>query len=112
MIRKWREEGVGALGSRLFIAGNLIAMLGYEHGRWHLSLSTKSKRYPTWDEIADARYDLVPREVADMAMVLPRPEDYVNIANVFHLWEVRDGGLPIERGVAMQRTYESGIAPG
>jgi hypothetical protein len=68
-------------------------------------------RYPTWDEIADARYDLLPSKGMDMALVLPPLEDYVNIApdaglEVFHLWEIRDPKLPIDRGVMQPRSHE------
>jgi hypothetical protein len=55
--------------------------------RWHLSISC-STRYPGWNEIKDARYALVPHEVT-MAMILPPPEQYVNIhPNCFHLHEI------------------------
>lgn len=56
---------------------------------WHLSVSHR-RRYPTWDEIADARYLLIPDEVT-MAMLLPPPGDYVNVnEHAFHLWEIPD----------------------
>ena len=57
--------------------------------RWHLSISTAT-RYPTWDEIKDARYALLPDEVT-MAMLLPPSREYVNIhPNCFHLHEIVD----------------------
>jgi len=59
---------------------------------WHLSISHES-RYPTWDEIKTARYELTPADVT-MAMILPPPEEYVNVPaqdNVFHLHEIREG---------------------
>jgi hypothetical protein len=53
---------------------------------WHLSIS-HPWRYPTWDEIAAARYALVPDAVT-MAMVLPPSDEYVNLhPNCFHLHE-------------------------
>ncbi len=53
------------------------------HG-WHLSISHR-RRYPTWDEIAEARYQLVPDDVT-MVMALPPSDTYVNLhPNVFHL---------------------------
>jgi hypothetical protein len=56
---------------------------------WHISISCKS-RYPSWDEIKKARYDLVPNEVT-MAMFLPPKEEYINIhENCFHLHEIRE----------------------
>src|SRR5262245_66359753 len=56
---------------------------------WHLSIAHR-RRYPTWDEIADARYELVPDDVT-MAMLLPPPGEYVNLhEHCFHLWEIGD----------------------
>jgi hypothetical protein len=56
---------------------------------WHLSISFPD-RYPTWDEIAEARYRLIP-DAANMAIVLPPRSEYVNIhPNCFHLFEVVD----------------------
>jgi hypothetical protein len=110
MSRVWVELANCPMpGARLFRSGELAAMVGKEGGRYHLSVSCRD-RYPTYDEIADARYDLLPKSVRDMAMVLPHPDDYVNLGDVFHLWEVFDHGLPIERGVSMPRTREGEIA--
>lgn len=56
---------------------------------WHLSISHPD-RYPTWDEIHSARYELVPDEVT-MAMFLPPKSEYVNLhSNCFHLHETRE----------------------
>jgi hypothetical protein len=55
--------------------------------RWHLSIA-HPKRYPSWKEIMEARYDLLPPEVT-IAMILPPPEEYINVhKNCFHLWEI------------------------
>jgi len=55
--------------------------------RWHLSISHPG-RYPTWDEIRDARYALLPDQCT-MAMLLPPKAQYVNLhKNCFHLHEV------------------------
>lgn len=54
---------------------------------WHLSISHPT-RYPTWDEIKTARYELLPDEVT-MGMLLPPSAEYVNVhPNCFHLHEV------------------------
>lgn len=54
---------------------------------WHLSIS-HAARYPTWDEIKEARYRWVPDNVT-MAMILPPRSQYVNIhPNCFHLHEI------------------------
>lgn len=59
--------------------------LGRMH--WHLSVSHPS-RYPTWDELRDARYTFVPPHIT-MVMVLPPPSQYVNThPNCMQLHEV------------------------
>lgn len=61
---------------------------------WHLSIAHPT-RYPAWDEVAKARYELLPTDV-NFDMPLPRTEDYVSIhANCFHVWE--SGKLRSER---------------
>jgi hypothetical protein len=60
---------------------------------WHLSISHRH-RYPSWDEIADARYALVPDRVT-MAMLLPPRDEYVNAHPFcFHLWQIDDRRTP------------------
>lgn len=62
---------------------------------WHLSISHRTNtappqpgRYPTWDEIREARERFVPDEVT-VAMFLPPKGEYVNLhVTTFHLWEV------------------------
>lgn len=54
---------------------------------FHLSISHRS-RYPTWDEIHEARDVFLP-EFREFMMVLPRRGEYVNVhPNCFHLHEV------------------------
>lgn len=80
--------------------GHLSVMVGRELADgetllWHLSISHRTNthppkpgRYPTWDEITEARYRFVPDEVT-MAMLLPSRAEWVNIhPTTFHLWEV------------------------
>jgi hypothetical protein len=56
---------------------------------WHLSIAHED-RYPTWDEVADVRYELIPEDVT-MAMLLPPPGEYVNAhEHCFHLWQIED----------------------
>jgi hypothetical protein len=73
--------------------GMLRAIVALEPLGWHLSISHArheakrplAPRYPTWDEIADARYEFVPAEV-DMVMHLPPPSEYVALHDsTFHL---------------------------
>ena len=55
---------------------------------YHLSIS-HPHRYPTWDEVAHARYKLIPNDVI-MVMVLPPKEEYINLdENCFHLHEIK-----------------------
>jgi len=54
---------------------------------WHLSISCQD-RYPTWNEIKDARYSLLPMSLT-FAQLLPPMDEFVNIhPNCFHLWEI------------------------
>ena len=60
---------------------------GIVRNRWHASISHPS-RYPTWDEIKAARYELIPHNLT-VAMILPPPSEYVNLHNnCFHLHEI------------------------
>jgi hypothetical protein len=74
---------------RLVRDGALIVMVSRElHGprdwRWHLSIS-HATRNPRWEEIAMARYDLLPDDVT-MGMYLPPRAEYVNVHRYcFHL---------------------------
>ena len=53
---------------------------------WHLSISC-ADRYPTWDEIADARYALLPDD-RTFVMVFPPSSEYINVMPYcFHLYE-------------------------
>lgn len=76
---------------RTFRNGELWIMTGWTaQDGWHLSIS-HADRYPTWDEIRDARYALLPDNTM-IAMFLPPKGEYVNVhPNCFHLWEARKG---------------------
>ena len=59
---------------------------------WHISISCE-KRYPSWEELKKARYDLLPDEIT-VAMYLPPKSEYVNVhSNCFHWIEVRESRL-------------------
>lgn len=62
-----------------------------EASRWmHLSLS-RSDRLPSWEELRDAKNELLGRHVRAI-QVLPPGDEYVNIhPNVLHLWVCLDG---------------------
>jgi hypothetical protein len=83
--------GCEVVHSKAYAKGDLriwITRNVYPHGiRWHLSISCRN-RYPTWDEIRDARYDLLPDNIT-MAQLLPPKSEYVAIhPNCFHLHEI------------------------
>lgn len=74
--------------------GHLTALVAEEPHGWHLSISHRTNhhqprpgRYPTWDEIADARYALLPTDLS-VVMHLPPPDQYVALHDTtFHLHE-------------------------
>lgn len=77
-------------GGRTYRSGALLAIVSQDgpDKRRHLSIS-HPERYPTYDEIKNARYDLVPDDVT-MAMLLPPRAEFVNLHNnCFHLYEFR-----------------------
>jgi hypothetical protein len=84
----WRNVHDGEL--RVIVADEPQA------GGWHMSISHMRRakggdwvadRYPSWDEIADARYGLLPEDM-DMVMHLPPPDQYVALHDTtFHLHE-------------------------
>jgi hypothetical protein len=63
--------------------------------RWHLSISHRTSthppkpgRYPTWDEIKDARYRFMPGDIY-VAQILPPADEYVSVMDTcFHLWQI------------------------
>jgi hypothetical protein len=108
-IRRWQEvsnaETAAVVGDGVRVwqretdDGHLSVFLSHEPPGWHLSISHRTNvlgpngrpmpgRYPTWDEIVDARYLFAPPDVT-MAMLLPPGDEYVNVhQTTFHLWEI------------------------
>jgi hypothetical protein len=84
--------------------GHLTVQVGAEviasGPRWHLSISHRTNerkpkpgRYPTWDEIKDARYRFMPPEIY-VAQILPPPEEFVSAHDTtFHLWQIPEEAL-------------------
>lgn len=69
--------------------GECTVLVTREDGRWHLSIAHPD-RLPTWREVAEARYRLMPQEIV-AAMVLPPKHAYVNVHEFcFQVYEVRD----------------------
>jgi hypothetical protein len=73
--------------------GVLVVQFSNDPDGLHLSIShrghdAKIRRYPTWDEIADARDVFLPGDVA-FAMILPVAGEYVALHDsTFHLHEM------------------------
>lgn len=79
---------------KTFKMGECFIILAWsvEEG-WHLSIST-NYRYPSWDEIAHARYSLLPDDV-HMGLPLPPSKQYISLHhNCFHLHEMPVRGRP------------------
>lgn len=64
-------------GSKAFFMGRCRIIVSHQKAGWHLSIS-KPDKLPTWEEVRDARYALVPDE-ATMALLLPPSAEYVNV---------------------------------
>jgi hypothetical protein len=81
---------------RKYALGECSVLVTREHGKWHLSIAHPG-RYPTWDEVAEARYRLLPGSIT-AAMLLPPMAEYVNLhERCLHLYEIDD---PEAKGVA------------
>lgn len=82
--------------------GHLSVLITDEPTGLHLSISHRTNearpqpgRYPTWDEIADARERFLPDD-RTFVMHLPPKAEYVNLhSTTFHLWELQ----AVERGL-------------
>lgn len=76
--------------------GLLVAYVGEEPAGWHLSISFRDHkgrhgRYPTCDEIAHARDELLGAD-RHFVMHLPPAGEYVAVHDTtFHLHELREG---------------------
>ena len=88
----WQAETAGG--------GHLTVMVSPESDGLHLSIShrtnehpPKPDRYPTWDEIADARERFLPDD-RTFAMLLPPSSEYVALhETTFHLYELTSAAL-------------------
>lgn len=73
--------------------GQLRAIVTIDLGLWHLSVSFidhkgRPSRYPTWDELADARYQLMPDDIT-VAMLMPPPGEFVAVHDsTFHIHQI------------------------
>jgi hypothetical protein len=74
--------------AEVFLMKHCRIIVANEPQGWHLSISC-ADRDPTWEEIATARYRLLP-DIPEMAMFLPPLAEYVNLHPfTFHLHEVK-----------------------
>lgn len=64
-------------GSRAYLMGGCHIIVSRQRAGWHLSIS-RENRLPTWEEVRDARYELIP-DGATMALLLPPRSEYVNV---------------------------------
>lgn len=64
-------------GTRAYRMGGCRVFVSQQRAGWHLSIS-RENRLPSWEEVRDARYELVPDE-ATMALLLPPRSEYVNV---------------------------------
>ncbi len=78
-------------GTKMYKLGGCRILISppFAKAGWHMSIST-CYRDPTWQEIRDAWYDLVPdAENRNAAMFFPPQEEYVNLQKYcFHVHEV------------------------
>lgn len=74
---------------RCYSLGECSVIVTREYGRHHLSIA-HPRRDPTWREIAEARYRILPGDVV-MAMLLPPLASYINLhAHCFQMIEIDD----------------------
>lgn len=93
MKANWKKRGE-ILGGEWYTWGDVKAIVTKDEGLWHISVSL-AYRYPTWEEVKSAWYDLVPgAENIAGAIILPRKRDYVNLhPNCFHVFELNDSEI-------------------
>ena len=118
-------EGIGAQNIELWHRnvgdGVLRVIVDEEPMGWHLSISHAKRgkggqlsagRYPKWDEIADARYSMLPEDI-DVVMHLPPPDEYVALHDTtFHLHEYPDRDYEPQIPVEIQRPSGLLLPPG
>lgn len=77
---------------QVFVRDGSKVIITTEDGLLHLSIS-REDRLPTYDELKEARYALLPDEV-HMAMIFPPKEEFVNVhSNCLHLFQLAQGEI-------------------
>lgn len=91
------ERLIGPANSylRTYELGECSVIVTREFEHYHLSIA-HSRRYPTWDEIAEAWYRVVPGAAGRTGvLVLPPLHEYINFhPNCFQVHEVDGAGAP------------------
>lgn len=81
----WAERNV--TDGQLRVAVTNEPEVGYHLSISHVGHGNRIRRYPSWDEIADARDVFLPPDL-EFVMVLPKARDYVALHDTtFHLHE-------------------------
>lgn len=89
---------------RAYMLGECTVLLTRDWGAmFHLSIA-HHLRYPTWDEIAEARYRLLPDGIT-MVLALPPYGEYINIhKNCFQLHQIPNAdNIPTPEELAILR---------
>jgi hypothetical protein len=74
-------------GTKAYLYGGCRVLISRQQVGWHLSIS-RTNKLPSWEEVRDIRYALIPDE-AVMAMILPPKSEYVNVHEFcFQLYEI------------------------
>lgn len=68
--------------------GRCRVIVTIDNGLWHLSISTSSGNLPSYKEIKAARYKYCPGDIT-MGELFPPVEEFVNVAEVRHLWQIK-----------------------
>jgi hypothetical protein len=82
-----------------FTLGECTVIITHDGGTygWHLSIA-HHYRYPMWDEIAEARYRLLPPDI-NMAILLPPEEEWINIhKNCFQMIQIPEPSTTVVVG--------------
>ncbi len=89
-------------GALMFRKGPVQVLVSGDQERseigWHISVACPD-RHPTWEEMRDARYALIPDNIY-MVMILPPKSQYVNRhEHCFHWHEAGPKFFDVETGI-------------
>jgi len=103
--KNMQKKGLLEDDAEAYLMGELRILVGTvpNDGGIHLSIS-HPRRYPTWDEIRKARYELLPGDLNFVMHLPPQGEDVDVHDNCFHLHEHREPNVKIETDESSQIT--------